>query len=216
MNSEHFIEYSLSGDYYTVMSTNPDTLDDPRTRILEAAETRFRQFGYNKTTMNEIANDCQMSAANLYRYFESKLDIGAAMAQNCFIDKEQLLEQVVNRMDLSATERLEEFVLTLLRYTHGQCYDQPRINELVDSIINERPALVQRKIAGERALLERVLTTGKANNEFSIQDIATTTEAVHTALVKFSVPFFMGMYPLEEFERIARNVVALVVNGLKN
>ena len=216
MNSECFVEYSLFEDYYTAMSTNPDILNDPRTRILEAAETRFRQFGYNKTTMNEIANDCQMSAANLYRYFESKLDIGATMAQGCFVEKEQLLEQVVNRTDLSSTQRLEEFALTLLRYTHGQCYDQPRINELVDSIVQERPALVQRKIAGERALLEQILTAGKASNEFDIKDIATTTEAVHTSFVKFSVPLFMGMYPLEEFERIAINVVRLVVNGLKN
>lgn len=198
------------------MSTNPDTLDDPRTRILEAAEARFRQFGYNKTTMNEIANDCQMSAANLYRFYESKLDIGAAMAQGCFVEKEQLLELVVNRTDLIAAERLEEFVLTLLRYTHGQCNDQPRINELVNSIIQERPGLVERKIAGESALLEKILTAGMKNNEFNIQDIAVTTEAVHTVLVKFSVPIFMGMYPLDEFERIARNVVALVVNGLKN
>ncbi|MDH5435407.1 MAG: TetR/AcrR family transcriptional regulator [Gammaproteobacteria bacterium] len=198
------------------MSTNPKNLDDPRTRIIEAAETRFSQFGYNKTTMNEIANDCQMSAANLYRYFESKLDIGASMAQNCFVDKEQLLEQVVNRTDLSATERLEEFVLTLLRYTHGQCHDQPMINEFVDNIIKERPALVQRKIAGERALLEQILIAGNANDEFDIQNIAITTEAVHTSLVKFSAPFFMGMYPLEEFERIAKNVLVLIVNGLKS
>ncbi len=216
MNNEYFVEYSLFEDYYIAMSMNPDILNDPRSRILEAAENRFRQFGYNKTTMNEIANDCQMSAANLYRYFENKLDIGAAMAQGCFVEKEQLLEQVIHRTDLSATERLEEFVLTLLRYTHGQCYDQPRINELVDSIVQERPALVQRKIAGERALLEQILTAGKTSNEFDIKDIAKTTEAVHTSFVKFSVPFFMSMYPLEEFERIAKNVVALVVNGLKN
>ena len=76
--------------------------------------------------------------------------------------------------------------------------------------------MVQRKIAGERALLEQILTAGNANNEFNIQDIGITTEAVHNAMVKFSAPFFMGMYPLEEFERIAKNVVVLVINGLKN
>ena len=48
-------------------------------RILHAAEERFQQYGYNKTTMAEIARDCDMSAANLYRYFENKLAIGAAL-----------------------------------------------------------------------------------------------------------------------------------------
>jgi len=57
--------------------------DKVRLRILEAAAQRFTQFGYNKTTMAEVAQDCGMSAANLYRYFENKLDIGANLACNC-------------------------------------------------------------------------------------------------------------------------------------
>ena len=45
--------------------------------ILAAAMRRFEQFGYSKTTMAEIAADCDMSAANIYRYFENKLEIGS-------------------------------------------------------------------------------------------------------------------------------------------
>ncbi|NOQ82264.1 MAG: TetR family transcriptional regulator, partial [Methylophaga sp.] len=39
---------------------------DTRSQILSATEIRFSQYGYNKTTMAEIAKDCGMSAANLY------------------------------------------------------------------------------------------------------------------------------------------------------
>ena len=58
-----------------------------RTDILDAAEQRLRTYGYGKTTMAEIATDVGMSAANLYRYFENKLDIGAALAQRCFCER---------------------------------------------------------------------------------------------------------------------------------
>ncbi|MDH3693378.1 MAG: TetR/AcrR family transcriptional regulator, partial [Gammaproteobacteria bacterium] len=39
-----------------------DTSENVRERILEAANVRFQQYGYNKTTMAEIAGDCKMSA----------------------------------------------------------------------------------------------------------------------------------------------------------
>ena len=50
---------------------------DIRGLIVEAARVRFERYGFNKSTMAEIAGDCGMSAANLYRYFESKSEIAA-------------------------------------------------------------------------------------------------------------------------------------------
>jgi Bacterial regulatory proteins, tetR family. len=39
--------------------------EEIRRRILDAAEARFRVYGYRKTTMAEIAEDTDMSAAIL-------------------------------------------------------------------------------------------------------------------------------------------------------
>ena len=46
--------------------------DDPAEIILAAAVNRFSNYGYNKTTMAEIAEDAGMSAANIYRYYKIK------------------------------------------------------------------------------------------------------------------------------------------------
>ena len=54
--------------------------DELRSRIVAAARERFRQFGYGKTSMQEIAAAAGMSAANLYRFYDGKLAIGAAVA----------------------------------------------------------------------------------------------------------------------------------------
>ena len=43
-----------------------DNLDETALRILEAASDRFLHYGYGKTTMSEIAKDCNMSTGNLY------------------------------------------------------------------------------------------------------------------------------------------------------
>ena len=52
------------------------------TQILDAAEARFRTYGFGKTTMAEIASDIDMSTANLYRYFENnERDISVMIKQ---------------------------------------------------------------------------------------------------------------------------------------
>ncbi|VAW87511.1 Transcriptional regulator, AcrR family [hydrothermal vent metagenome] len=76
--------------------------DEVRLRILEAATQRFAPFGYNKATMVEVAQDCGMSVANLYRYFENKLDIGANLA--CLSIKRERMPVVVHQHENSAQQ----------------------------------------------------------------------------------------------------------------
>ncbi len=54
----------------TLVSENIET--DTRERILVVAERLFRQIGYQKTTVGDIAKELRMSPANVYRFFESK------------------------------------------------------------------------------------------------------------------------------------------------
>ena len=111
-------------------------------RILDAAQERFQQYGYNKTTMAEIAKDCAMSAANLYRYFENKLAIGAALACNCLNQDIDNLKNIVLDKNLSAEEKLRQYILATLDYTHSQWSESPRINEMVTAICLERMDIV--------------------------------------------------------------------------
>jgi len=185
-----------------------------RSQILDAAEQRLRTYGYGKTTMVEIATDVGMSAANLYRYFENKLDIGAALAQRCFSVRFDVLQEVVEQQDISATAKLEAFVITTLRYTHTQFGEAPKVNELVDIIVAERCEVIQAKIENDLKLINVILESGVQSGEFVIDNIQTTAQAIQHATVKFSVPLFMSMYPLEEFEQHARNLVKLLVQGL--
>lgn len=184
-----------------------------RRQILDAAEARFQAYGYGKTTMAEIASDLNMSAANLYRYFENKLDIGSALAQRCFTVRREVLENVVNQ-PLGAAQKLEHFVLTVLHLNFEQFSAQPKLFDLVETIVMKRLDLVQQKVHSDHELIMRILQQGNANGEFTVADVATIAEAVQSAIVKFSTPFFMTIYSLEEFERVARNVVQLLVNGL--
>ena len=47
---------------------------DTHERILVVAERLFREIGYQKTTVADIAKVLRMSPANVYRFFDSKKD----------------------------------------------------------------------------------------------------------------------------------------------
>jgi len=63
---------------------------DTRNRILEVAERLFRQIGYQKTTVGDIAKEIRMSPANVYRFFESKKASHQAVAQGLMGEVERL------------------------------------------------------------------------------------------------------------------------------
>ena len=183
-------------------------------RILDAAEARFRSYGYGKTTMAEIASDIDMSTANLYRYFENKIAIGAAMSERCFCARADILSEIVSRSGISESERLKLFVLAMLEYEHGQFNNEPKLLELVDVIVKKHPEMIQSEVESNRKFVATILKQGCDSDEFYIEDIDETSSYVLAAVVKFSSPFFITMYPIEELQHLAKGVVKLVLNGL--
>ncbi len=185
-----------------------------RVRILEAARQRFQRFGYNKTTMAEVAEDCQMSAANLYRYFENKQAIGAQLASQCLGETTEKLQQVLADKHLKSAQRLQDFVLAVLKDTYERWSKMPQINELVQMILTERQDVIQCFNDAKRDLLVTLLEDANRTGEFDVAEPVVTAESILTAIKMFSVPIFMGVYPLEVFERNAINVTQLMLRGL--
>jgi len=54
------------------------------------------------------------------------------------------------------------------------------------------------------------LQKGCANGEFDVVHIDEMASYVQASIVKFSSPFFIAMYPIEELQRLAKGVVALI------
>lgn len=194
-------------------------IDDPTERareaILEAAQARLLHFGYHKTTMAEIAEDAGMSAANLYRYFANKLDLAAACVTRSVNERLDRLRLIANAEQGSATEKLTAYALALIEHTYDLANPDSRVGEIVDIIARERRDLVTGKMAVHHELIACVLRQGVASGELVVDDPEETACLVYSALVLFDVPLFIGLFSREEFERRARGVVAVLVNGLK-
>ncbi len=192
-----------------------DTVENTRNLIIGAAEGRFSQYGFNKTTMAEIAKDCDMSAANLYRFFENKNDILAEMTDRCFRQTEDSLREVLRRPDVSPAESLEAFIVEKLRIKYDMQANQPKFNEIVEYISSERFDLVSRHRDALRSSMAEIIADGNRNGDFDADDIVATAELISKATILFDHPVFMNKFSLDELEEAAKGIVRLLVKGLE-
>ncbi|MDH5377629.1 MAG: TetR/AcrR family transcriptional regulator [Gammaproteobacteria bacterium] len=185
-----------------------------RNNIVEAARNRFLIYGVGKTTMNEIAEDVKMTAGNLYRYFENKKDIAAACALACISESCEKLNEIADNGSLSAREQLTQYVLTLLELNIEMSQEQPKLGELIEFVSRERQEMIVFHVESQAHIIGKILTRGNSTQEFEVRDIVQTAKTIYSSLVLFDIPNFLHVYPKDEFRRLARSLVELLINGL--
>ena len=188
---------------------------DPADIILAAAIKRFSEYGYNKTTMAEIADDADMSAANIYRYFKNKEEIAAVCAKNFMSERTESLKNIIRNTRLNAIEKLKKYIFTNLEISQQKALENKKIDEVCAEITKNRTDLVHEKINGEIALLMEILSYGNQTGEFNVDNVMETAASIHAMLVVFDVPMFMHLFSEEEFEHKADSVLKILITALK-
>jgi AcrR family transcriptional regulator len=83
-----------------VRLADPRLAERRRRQILDAALACFLRRGFHQATMQEICAEARISPGALYRYFDSKADIIAAIAEDAFSDAADMFERVRNHEEL--------------------------------------------------------------------------------------------------------------------
>lgn len=197
------------------MKLAEETTEAIKHDILDKAFLRFGRYGFGKTTMAEIAKDCDMSAGNLYRYFENKKEIAAGCAQRCMQQKLELVREIIRDSGLSPDQKLQRFALDVLEYMHEQFSSQPALMELVDFVSRERWDIVTHYMEQEKSLLSEILSEGNRSGQYNISNVLETAKFIQASLIKFIAPRYMDAFTLEELRKEARGVTSLFTAGLK-
>ena len=79
-------------------------MDQKKEHIIEAGRDIFERKGYYNTSMQDVAEACNISKATLYKLFRSKEDF--SMAIICYMI-EQMLCSIQQLMDAPQTSPLE-------------------------------------------------------------------------------------------------------------
>jgi AcrR family transcriptional regulator len=185
-----------------------------RARILAAAEKRFRHYGFGKTTIVDIADDCAMSHANVYRFFRNKTELLDAIAAAWLAKSERVCRDVAER-PLPAKDRLIEFVLELHRWKRREHLRNTRTHELLSlASVNSRP-FVTSHLGVLAGILVEIIEDGNRRGEFSVADPLALARVIQIATLKFCDPRLVEQYQDEPLEEQAREVMQTLVGGLK-
>jgi len=208
---ERFVEYLL--DHTTIISMA--TQDDTHQKIIAAAKRRFTHYGYSKTTMAELAVDCDMSPGNLYRYFAGKLDIAEEICRQASMQTSEDLARVLTQPGRTAAERLHDFLFMDLRETFHKLEQDPRIVEMAQIVTSERPEFHNEGLKREREVLVSIIELGNLSGEFNVLDPEFASEMIQAATLKFSYPQLFTRLTLSKLERELEGVYQIIVSGLR-
>ncbi|HEY1637789.1 MAG TPA: TetR/AcrR family transcriptional regulator [Rhizomicrobium sp.] len=189
--------------------------DAPREKIIEAAKCRFSHFGYGKTTMAEVAGDCEMSPGNLYRFFPGKLDIAEAIATEDYERHLAHLRKLAMTPNRNARERLRDLLFEELRRTYNKLEKDPRALEMAQVIAHQRPQFANWMLANERKILVELMEEAERRGELMPPlDKEETAEMIQSATMKFRYPQLWSRLTLPKLERELDGVLKLLIHGL--
>lgn len=161
--------------------------------IVDVAERLFRQLGFQKTTVADIARELNMSPANVYRFFAAKSEINAAVCRDILGKIEAEAEKIAMTRG-SAAQRLQSLLASVERSHHKRFMSDRKLHELVEVAISENWSIMNEHNQRMAAILEQIIASGMAAGEFRPEDAAVAARLVNTACIRFCHPRLMVEY----------------------
>jgi AcrR family transcriptional regulator len=160
---------------------------DTRERILVVAERLFRQLGYQKTTVADIAKELRMSPANVYRFFDSKKSIHEGVCRTLMGEVEDAAAVIMQRPG-SASERLREMIKTINRMNSERYVGDSKLHEMVEVAMQESwdVCVAHMKLITET--IGGVIAQGAASGEFEVADVGLAAFCTCHAMVGYFHP----------------------------
>ena len=158
--------------------------------IIEVARNVFSQYGYKKTTMDDIAEGARKGKSSIYYYFKSKEEIYEAVVDT---ESNMLFDNILSQIEkpVPASEKFRLYVLTRLNkireLTNFYTVMKSESLHQLDFIVELRNKYHKREIG----ILQNILNEGVKSREFSIQDSELAAIALVTAIKGLETPLLI-------------------------
>ncbi|PNE11867.1 MAG: TetR family transcriptional regulator [Beijerinckiaceae bacterium] len=177
---------------------------DKRDIIVEAAIRLFRQLGFQKTTVADIARELRMSPANVYRFFGAKSQINEAVCMELLGKIEAEAGKIVVSRG-TALQRMRNLVASVEKAHYKQYMLDRKLHELIEAAVTEDWATMRAHNHRMNLMLEQIIASGMAAGEFHPGDAALAARLVNTACIRFCHPRLRRRKdPPEEAESIVQ------------
>lgn len=186
---------------------------DVREQIVAAAKEHFSRYGYEKTTVSDLAKAIGFSKAYIYKFFESKQVIGEMICSNCLKEMEAEIRQAVHAAD-RPPEQLRRLFKAVVQATLRLFAEDRKLYEIATSAAAER---WQAALAYEKSLhqlLLDILEAGRLSGDFERKTpLDETGRAIFLILRPYLNPLLL-QHSLEHAEEAPVQLAGLALRSL--
>jgi AcrR family transcriptional regulator len=192
---------------------------DKRTKILEAAKSCFIQFGFEKTTLDDIGKRLNLNKSSLYYYFKNKEEIFTAVIVR---EAEGIVEDL--QAEFSGKELPEEKIQTYMKKRFSYYRKilglhqldaesirqiQPRFHELYADLLKREVVFVSRELKKMDTSLSDEMADRIATVILSASDAIKHDEILHNRISLDHIPDY------NRVEKETELLIRLILNGVK-
>ncbi|MDP8204537.1 MAG: TetR/AcrR family transcriptional regulator [Candidatus Tenebribacter mawsonii] len=189
-------------------------MDDKKQRIIEIAEQLFAQYGFLKTTMEDIAKKVHMGKSSVYYYFKSKDDIFVeVIRQDTLVFQKKLIDAV--NITSTPEDKIRAYVTT--RMTHLQDLSK-FYSTLTDEYLDHYLFVEEvRKdfYDNENIVLKKLLEEGVKQNSFDVDDVVTISRMISIAIKGLEFSLFVEAKDYDPVKE-SNEMLDLIFNGIAN
>lgn len=190
------------------------TQPEVRSQILSTAERLFRAYGYAKTTVADIARECAMSPANVYRFFESKAAVNEAITE-VLLGELETHAKAIAAEQRPVADRLRKLLLEMHGFTLERYLHESSVHELCAKAMDEQWGVIEAHIQRSRALVRSLVEEGMKSGEFAKRDLDSVASCVNNAIIPFCHPQLVAENFAKDQKRQAVQMGEFLVAALK-
>ncbi|MNF25374.1 transcriptional regulator, TetR family [Pseudomonas linyingensis] len=136
-----------------------------RDQIVAAATEHFSRYGYEKTTVSDLAKAIGFSKAYIYKFFESKQAIGEMICSNCLRQIEAEIRAAVDEVE-RPPEKLRRMFKALVESGLRLFFQDRKLYEIAASAATERWPAARAYEGRIRELIQDILQQGRQTGDF--------------------------------------------------
>ncbi|MFZ3205448.1 MAG: TetR/AcrR family transcriptional regulator [Pseudomonas sp.] len=136
-----------------------------RDQIVAAATEHFSRYGYEKTTVSDLAKAIGFSKAYIYKFFESKQAIGEMICANCLSQIEAEIRAAVDEAD-RPPEKLRRMFKVIVEASLRLFSEDRKLYEIAASAATGRWQATLAYEGRIRELLQDILQDGRQSGDF--------------------------------------------------
>jgi AcrR family transcriptional regulator len=162
-----------------------------RDQIVTAATEHFSLYGYEKTTVSDLARAIGFSKAYIYKFFESKQAIGEMICAQCLHEIEAQVTAAINQAQ-TPPDKLRRMFKTIVEASLALFSQDRKLYEIAISAASER---WQSTLAYEyriQQLLQDILVQGRKSGDFERKTpLDETVSAIYLVMRPYINPLLL-------------------------